>query len=602
MRRLSIIDLEGGMQPLHSENRRIALVANAEIYNYIELREELQGRGHHFATGSDCEVIVHLYEELGDACVSRLCGMFAFALWDEARERLLLARDRMGEKPLYLARLPGSLLFASEMKALLRSGLVPFQLHPPAINRYFHYLYVPEPETAVRGVEKLAAAHHLAVSVSPWTYEERCYWKLEEAAPLPGKPEDRLMESLSLVAEQVVRSDVPVGVALSGGLDSSLVAALAARRYPGKMHAFTVGYEGSAELDERSGARRFAEHIGLPFHEVEVRDEEMVEDFPALNLQRDDPIADPAGYALLAVMRSARAAGVPVILQGQGADELFWGYPWLREAVGQSKMRAWQQRHPAWAWAAYARFLRLEPPAGIRPWQWRLWLRHGAGLRDSWRRIQTHRRGPQNRLTFMELDPGFQEMQEVGAQLFTPEVQQRLSADDVYGPGLTEMPSPRADVQMTRTICETYLRSNGIAQGDRLSMAASVEMRLPLVDHRLVETVMGLRKHQTDCRLPPKTWLKEASALLLPEWVLARQKRGFTPPVARWEQAVLQRYGDDLLDGYLVNAGLLRPEAMRALIPNRRPAHGSVSLAQKLVILESWCRAMASVCSWGSAQ
>ena len=318
MRRLSIIDVKTGWQPLYNEDRSLVLIANGEIYNYIELRDQLRTSGHTFATGSDCEVILHLYEEYGDECVHRLRGMFAFALWDGRNRRLLLVRDRMGEKPLYLWEENGSVLFASELKALLGSGLVPFDLEPEAIDLYFHYQYVPEPLTPIRGVRKLPAGHLLAVTVDPWSVEERCYWRFEDA-PIDGDPAECIRAELETVSKLVVRSDVPVGIALSGGLDSSVLAVLTARRYPGVMHAFTVGYPGHPRTDEREDARALAQWLNMPFHEVKVDSGRMVRFFPELVFWQDDPIADISGYGYFAVSEAARAQNVPVILQGQGA-------------------------------------------------------------------------------------------------------------------------------------------------------------------------------------------------------------------------------------------------------------------------------------------
>ncbi|MCM3871566.1 MAG: asparagine synthase (glutamine-hydrolyzing), partial [Pyrinomonadaceae bacterium] len=318
-RRLSIVDLEGAHQPLYNEDRSLVLVANGEIYNHIELRARLEQIGHRFSTNGDCETILHLYEEHGLDCVQFLRGMFAFALWDIKRRRLFLARDPMGEKPLYLYQSDGRILFASEMKALLRSGLVSFELDPPAIDCYFHYQYVPEPRTALKDVRKLAAGHLLTVDLESWLVEEKCYWKMEDALPIDGGAAALIRQELDTVAQLVTRADVPVGVALSGGLDSSTVAAFAARHCPGELHAFSVGYTGRpAECDERAEARELADHFGLHFHEAEVSAAEVVESFSDLQFWRDDPIADYAGHSYYALMKLAREHGVPVVLQGQG--------------------------------------------------------------------------------------------------------------------------------------------------------------------------------------------------------------------------------------------------------------------------------------------
>jgi asparagine synthase (glutamine-hydrolysing) len=254
MRRLSIIDLSGGWQPLYSEDRGVVLIANGEIYNFVELRSDLEGRGHRFQTKSDCETIVHLYEDHGIECVQHLRGMFAFALWDRKRRRLLLARDRMGEKPLYVHTSGTRLVFSSEMKSLLQSGLAPFELDPVSVHLYFHYQFVPDPLTPLSGIRKLPAGHRLVVDVDPWNIREECYWRMEDAPPIDADPAEAIRAQLDEVARLVIRSDVPVGIALSGGLDSGAIAVLAAKHYPGSMRAFSVGYPGRPPSDERAHA------------------------------------------------------------------------------------------------------------------------------------------------------------------------------------------------------------------------------------------------------------------------------------------------------------------------------------------------------------
>lgn len=593
-RRLSIIDLEGGGQPLYNEDRSLALVANGEIYNHLELRRHLEARGHRFATASDCEAILHAYEEFGLDCVDHLRGMFAFALWDEARRRLVLARDPMGEKPLYLYERNGQLIFASEMKALLRSGCVPFELDPEAVNLYFHYQYVPEPKTALKGVRKLDAAHLLVVNVEPWRVEQRCYWRMEDAPPIErDAPAELILEELEAVSELVTRADVPVGVALSGGLDSSVVAALAARRRPGALHAFSVGYPGRpAGLDERDEARALARHLDLPFHEIEIETEEIVEFFPELNYWRDDPVADYAGHSYYAVMHRARAEGVPVMLQGQGGDELFWGYPHLRQAARESlekeALLAGGLRTPL-------RYLSPDAPASLSARGLSAWARDLGGARSGLRRMRAHRASPAGQMVFYDLSPDFRAATGETGDLYGKAFSEQLA--DGYATCLFTLPLPwpRVDVTLTRLISDTYLRANGVAQGDRLAMASSVEMRLPLLDRKFVETVVGLRKARTDVRLPAKAWLKRAVEGVLPDWVLNRPKRGFAPPVAEWHAALFAAHGDSLRDGYLAQSGVLSRESAARLASGAFPPGLTSPLSFKALVLEHWCRRMSDV-------
>lgn len=589
MRRLSIIDLTGGWQPLYNEDHTLVLVANGEIYNFIEIRLQLEAKGHRFATGSDCETILHLYEEYGLDGIHHLRGMFAFALWDIKRRRLLLARDRMGEKPLYLYEREGQLVFASELKAILSSGLIPFQLDPAAIDLYFHYQYVPEPATPIKGVRKLDAGHFLTVEIDPWRVQEICYWCMEDAAPLDGNPAELIRAELETVSELVVRSDVPVGVALSGGLDSSAIATLAARKYPGAMHAFSVGYPGRPPNDERADAKALADYLDMPFHDVELNVDDMVAFFPQLTYWRDDPIADISGYGYYAVMKLAKDNQVPVILQGQGGDELFWGYPWVRQAAAESVTKATVWRK---GWRSLPDFLRIERPGGYRPrslWQW---LRNSCGLHSGWAQFQSCRSGSADRMLFYDLSPDFRLAQREAKNLYTPEFVEYLNDHEATALFTFTQPWPRPDIRLTRLISQTYLRENGITQGDRLSMASSVELRLPLVDHKLVETVIGLRKTQPDHQLEPKSWFKAALKGIVPEWVMNRPKRGFAPPVYEWHEALFAAYGKQLEEGYLVQAGILKPEAARQLAAGPYPAGTVAPLSFKALVLEVWCRSM----------
>jgi asparagine synthase (glutamine-hydrolysing) len=590
-RRLSIIDLGGGRQPLYNEDRTLALVANGEIYNHAELRLRLEARGHRFKTGSDCEAILHAYAEYGAACVEHLRGMFAFALWDDARGRLLLARDPLGEKPLYLYEREGRLLFASEMKALMRSGEVPFELDAEAVDLFFHYQYVPEPRTAVKGVRKLDAARVLVVDVEPWRVEESCYWRMDDAPPLYADAPALIRERLEEVGELITRADTPVGVALSGGLDSSVVAAVAARRRPGELQAFSVGYPGRPEgLDERDEARALARHLRVPFHEVEVETEEVVEFFPELNYLRDDPVADYSGHAYYSVMRKAREQGVPVMLQGQGGDELFWGYPQLRQAARESAEK--EALHGGGLTAALRYLAPAAPPrsrAGLSAW-----ARDLGGARSGLRRMREHRASPAGRLAFYDLSPDFRAAAEGVGTLYADAFEEQLTAGGAYAPFTLPPPWPRVDVTLTRLVSDTYLRANGVAQGDRLAMASSVEMRLPLLDRHFVETVVGLRKSSSDVRLPPKEWLRRAAEGLLPEWVLRRPKRGFAPPVGEWHAALFAAHGDSLCSGYLVESGVLKRECARLLARGPFPSGLTSPLSFKALVLEQWCRRMSA--------
>ena len=586
-RRLSIIDRAHGWQPLYNEDESLTLVINGEIYNFVELRAQLETRGHRFRTETDGEVILHLYEENPADFVQHLRGMFAFALWDKRLRRLILARDRMGEKPLYLFERDNELLFASEFKALLKSGLVPFKLDPRAVNLYFHYQYVPEPLTAVENVRKLDAGQMLIVDAATWRVETKTYWRMTDAEPLDGEPADLIREKLAEVSRLIVRSDVPVGVALSGGLDSSVVAALAATE-KSDLTAFSVGYANRPESDERADAEAFAKHLKIPFFSVELDTAAIVEFFPELNFWRDDPIADIAGFGYYAVMKLAREHNVPVVLQGQGGDELFWGYEQTREAVRATLKKRKLRQNPRFQ--SLRQTLALKRPRnGLSAW-----LRDFGGIRSNRRDVKQQLAQP-DRLSFYDKNDDFKSAAAQLPSLYNSQFAAQIAEADVYESFNVAGDWEFVETTLTALVCATYLRENGMAQGDRLAMASSIEMRLPLVDHQFVETIIGLRKANSDAGLPPKHWLKAAVKDIVPEWVTNRPKRGFAPPTRDWHDAIFAAHGDTLRDGYLVQSGILSDAAGANLARGEFPAAAVCPLSFKALVLEQWCRQMLNV-------
>ena len=581
MRRLSIIDLVGGWQPLYNEDHSLALIANGEIYNYIELRQNLQKKGHILQTQGDCETILHLYEEYGPECVHYLRGMFAFALWDEKRQQLFLGRDRMGEKPLYIYQTKDKFVFASEIKALLRSGLVPFELDPISVNLYFHYAFVPEPRTILKGVRKLDAASYLLIGVASGQVKEKVYWKMEDCEPLEGDPVKIIRQELEKVSELIVRSDVPVGVALSGGIDSGAVAALTVQKYPGVLHAFSVGYPGCASYDERPQARELAQILEIPFHEIEIRTEDIVSLFPKLDYYRDDPIADIAGYGYYFVSQSAHENQVPVMLQGQGGDELFW-YPWIIQALHLSTSK---QRLVEGGMLSFLKYVTQESGFG----NYHTWLKSNIGLLTGLGKYNEIKNASVDQMIFWDMSPKFSIAQRNIKKLLTPQFNALLIGTNPCQSFTSAHPWPFLPVHFTKMICDLYLRENGIAQGDRLSMASSVELRLPLVDYRLVETVIGLRKTYPDDQLAPKTWLKKAVQDLLPPKWFNFPKQGFTPPVNEWLFALLKQYSPLISGGYLVDSKIINPHSGDQLMNS---PDIWLSLAYETLVLENWCRSM----------
>lgn len=586
MRRLSTTDINANQQ-LFNEDQSLVLFADGKIYNYIEIRKQLEVRDHIFRTDNDCEVILHLYEDYGIACVNYLRGSFAFALWDTKHDRLVLARDRIGEKPLYIYETDRSLLFASELKALLSSGAVPFLFDHDAINLYFYYQYVPDPRTPIKGVRKLPPGSICCINVKNWEIFQKRYWRMEDAPALTGDPATLIRKELDEISKLIIRSDGPIGVALSGGLDSGAIAALVVKECQSMVHAFSIGYPGRPPCDERGDAQQLADHLGMPFHEIELKTEDFVQLFPQMNYWRDDPIADISGYGYYAVMKLAREHGVSVMLQGHGGDELFWGYPWVQQAAKESI-----RKYNYLTKGKTASYLLPTRPQGKNLSALLRWGFSLAGIIPSLKAYKRDKQSQPEQLVFMDKAPDFQIAERNVKGLYTPEFWNNLDKNVPYKIFTLQQPWHHIDVQITRLILETYLLENGIAQGDRFSMASSVELRLPLMDYRLIEVIVGLRKNYRDYTLAPKTWLKLAVKDIVPRSVLNRPKRGFTPPVREWHNALFDAYGPLLEDGILVQSGILKRNSAVELAKSSYSSGATMSLSFKALVLEMWVESM----------
>lgn len=550
MRRLSIIDLAGGAQPLFSEMRDIAIVCNGEIYNYQELRAELESLGHVFDSHSDVETIVHAYEEYGVGCLDKLRGMFAFALWDAKSSKLFLARDRMGEKPLYFHRDDtGRFWFSSELRSLTAAMTNSPRLAPEAFNLFLSFQYVPEPITPIEGVSVLPAGHYLELSPESMEGIPRPYWDLSDAHEDPSNPVAVTKEILDNACRLMGSADVPVAVALSGGIDSSLVAALTSRQYPGQLHAFTIGYKGRPDTDERGFAATLAKELGIAFTEVELDTKDVIEGFPDLMSAMDTPIGDIAAFGYYSVCKAAKEAGYPVLLSGMGGDEFFWGYEWVREAVSRNEgLLDNNQAKPSWWQRLFGKQLAAKPDFfGVHAD-----LCNG----DVWSRSLMPLEARE------KLPPGFW-LDQASLDLNQP-----------------------MHLAVSNLLNRTWLRSNCLALADRMSMAHSVEMRLPLLDVELVNRVTGMRNDGlVDWNKPHKWLLVEALRDELPYDVLARKKQGFTPPVRDWMGGIVKMFGHLLKDGALVRQGLVKPSMVKG------GASGfDLPFLYKLVLLECWTR------------
>ncbi len=515
-RRLSIIDLAGGDQPIANEDGTIWIVYNGEVFNYRELRRDLLARGHRLATASDTEVIVHLYEEDGAGCVRRLRGMFAFALWDATRKTLLLARDRLGIKPLYYAERPGVLAFASELRSLRHALPGAPEVDPQALEEYVTLGYVPSPRAIFAGIRKLPPAHTLEWSRGRATL--RRYWTVRYDA---GARDDvttaagRLRALLDDAVRAWTVSDVPVGAFLSGGVDSSIVTALMCRAADGGVRTFSIGFDDPA-YDELRYARQTAARYGTEHHEV-VLGASALASLPQVVWFLDEPLADDSAVPTFTVSRLARAH-VKVVLSGDGGDELFGGYAWTY----RDQLRRAMDWLPGPVRGALAG---LAGNGDVSP--------HGAGWPARLRRALRDAVGT--------LEDGYLRRTTIGAPfkrlLYHPALRARLGGYDGASPArailaLDGVKDPRE--RMLRADQHLYLPDDILFKVDRMSMAHSLEVRTPLLDHHLVEFAAALPYNLKVRGLTSKYLLKRAVRDLVPPPLLRQRKRGFSVPVGRW--------------------------------------------------------------------
>lgn len=545
MRRLAIIDLEGADQPIFNASKTVAVVCNGEIYNYKEIRRDLEAQGYVFRTSGDVETIAHAYDAFGLQFLEKIKGMFALALWDSEKNQLLLARDRLGEKPLYYRYdNEGALWFSSELRSLFSGALQRPEVSAQAFNLFMAFQYLPEPVTPLTGCKQLPAGSYLLVepgSVGQSTPIR--YWELSALRCSPDHAVARVEEKLDAACKRMGTADVPVAVALSGGIDSSLVAALSARHFPADLHAFTVGYAGRPATDERSQAAVLAEHLGIGFSEVEIGHAQVVDSFLDMVDCMDTPIADIAAFGYFRVSQASREAGFPVLMSGMGGDEFFWGYEWVRDAVKRNE--------------AY----RAERG-------WHYW----------WRRLK----GKVPRSDFFEVHAALRAGESTSRQLLA---QNNLPADDWLAENSLDEQLP-VHLGVTQLLNRTWLQSNCLALVDRMSMSHSVEVRLPLLDVELVECVVGMRNGgMEDWNDGHKALLVKALANVLPAEVLQRRKQGFTPPVRAWMSGVIKAHQGLLSDGALLASGVVDRSALLKLMPRL-----DASLMYKLVLLECWSR------------
>ena len=574
--RLSIIDLATGHQPIANEDGTLQIVCNGEIYNFRELRSGLIARGHTFRTQSDTEVIVHLYEERGVECLKDLRGMFAFALWDARHNALLVARDRIGQKPLCYRAESNRFLFGSEIKSLLQADGVPRELSLEALHHYLTFQYVPHPLTMFKGISKLPPGHYLLWKDGRIEVSE--YWR----PPFERRPrlrEDEYVEQVRALMTESVRlrliSDVPLGAFLSGGIDSSIIVGLMAQLSSAPVKTFSIGFD-EKRYDELDYARLVARHFGTEHQEFIVRPN-AVGILPELVWHYDEPFADSSAIPTYYVSRMTRQH-VKVALTGDAGDEGFAGYPRYRAV----RLGLWFDRLP--------RFLR-------RALAGRFWEHLPASVEQKTLRRRARR-------LFMALNLPPRERYARWCAIFDDTRKHAL-----YSPGLAaefeHRPSheifdteydkvPGVDF-LGRTTFVDYMRympDDLLCKVDIASMAHGLESRAPFLDHKVIEFVGGVPTDLKLRRLTDKYLLRRAFGSMLPKAILKRKKMGFGVPIADWFRGELKDYVRDiLLDSTALQRGYFRPEAVRELVDDHVAArfdHGYRLWA--LLMFELWHR------------
>ncbi len=522
-RRLSIIDLAGGHQPIANEDESVWITFNGEIYNYQELRTELEARGHRFRTSSDTETILHGYEEYGVKCLERLRGMFAFGLWDRRARRLLLARDRIGIKPLFYRLERGRITFASELRALRALSTNSVEIDPQAVYDFFGFRYVPAPGTFYRGVEKLLPAHYLLADAKGLQIAP--YWSIppEDTAPLSA--EDYGGQVVEMLRESVrlrLIADVPLGAFLSGGVDSSAIVALMAELGAKPLRTFSVGFK-EREFSELPYAAEIARKFATEHTEIIVHARDLAEDLERLVAFRDEPVAEPADVALYRMSKRA-AESVKVVLAGEGGDELFAGYP----KYAADRLAGLVSALPKEATRAIIRWL------PYRQRRAKIAL-EALSIADEAERSATW---------FASFSR--EERESLFAPAFLEQVDVAHPAH-VFAKVLDQVRQRSPLKRMLYADLKIWLPDNLLLRGDQMTMAASIEERVPFLDHKMVELAARIPGRLLAGAFRTKTLLKQAFKPLLPAETIRRRKVGFTVPAGLWFRNSLQSFVKDLV-------------------------------------------------------
>lgn len=587
--RLSIIDTSSaGHQPMHSKDGRIVMVYNGELYNFQELRSELEALGEKFSGHSDSEVFLAMFARYGIDCFSRFNGIYAAAFWDRETHSLTLVRDPMGVKPLYWAATSGGIVFASELKALLRSGAVSPRLNPEAILCHLSYLWSPGTATVVMGINKMLPGTAMQISNGEIA-SSKTYSDISFSQSFQGNSEGDLIKKVSNAVELAVQrqmmSDVPLGAFLSGGLDSSAIAAFAQKylrqqdRAQGNLQCFSIEVKNGSTATEGFSedlpyARKVADHLGVDLNVVQVG-EDMMDRLAEMVYLLDEPTPDPAALNTLFISEFARSQGIKVLLSGAGGDDIFTGY---RRHFALMQERWWAR------WPLLAR-QGLSTIAGALPTS-------NPTMRRIGKAFQNAGQDPLHRLAGY-----FQWMSASQAlELLTPEFRSGLSEETLYAPMLKTLEGLPNGVcplnQMLYLECKHFLADHNLNYADKMGMAAGVEIRVPLLDRDLVNLASSLPVEMKQQGATGKWIFKRAMEPYLPHNVIYRPKTGFGVPLRQWLQGILKPLVDDVLSKNSLSArGVFDVAAVESIVNADRAGRIDASYTiLSIVCLELWCR------------
>jgi asparagine synthase (glutamine-hydrolysing) len=572
MRRLSIIDLAGGHQPIHNENRSVWVVCNGEIYNFLELRKDLESRGHKFNTHSDVEVIVHLYEELGSDCVQKLRGMFAIALWDDNRKKLLLARDRLGKKPLHYALHRGRIFFGSEMKSILVVAPELAAVNGQGLLEYLHLGYVPNPATAFTKIQKLPPGFTLEFHNGETKRQQ--YWDVPTYDTYAPATDEECLEELERLLLESTRirmiADVPIGAFLSGGVDSSTIVAMMARLSPNPIKTFSIGFD-KIDFNETQYARLVAKEFGTEHHEL-ILEPDVLQTVEDLTSSLEEPFSDSSMLPTYYVSQLARKH-VKVVLSGDGGDEAFAGYDRYRI---NAERRVFE-RIPSWARQIYREKVFPRLPTSMR------------GRKFSYNVSLTWQDRYIDGLSFL---PAFERDTALLSDGFREAVRHYKDPGDVLRRYFDKSNATHPTSKILYADTKTYLVDDILTKVDRMSMLNSLEVRSPLLDHELIEWAVRLSL-QWKLRGKKQKYIlvKLAERLGIPHRALYRKKQGFALPLDHWLRNELRELLMLLVEPRSLQRGYFEPRGVQRLIDGHikegRPLSDQL---WRLLILELWHR------------